>query len=308
MTASRRTGFERVINSRLGIGLALSLAKTMPPSLGYPVAEFLADRISGRKSMPMVQGARANQWVVTGEALSGAELDYAVRAVYRNNARYIYDFYHHLGNLQNMMVHIEYNATAEEMIHRSRTRPGETGLVIAGLHLSNFDLVLQAAGMHGLTALVLSAPRPGGAYRLQNRLRRGSGLEILPTSQAALRRAIHHLRAGGSVLTGMDFPAPGGKLRPRFFGRPSTLPLHYVYLAVNTGAPVYIFAAIQEQDGRYHVHAHEPMLMEPAQDADTALLTNAERALQVAESYIRMAPQQWSMFHPVWPEALEMAP
>jgi lauroyl/myristoyl acyltransferase len=35
---------------------------------------------------------------------------------------------------------------------------------------------------------------------------------------------------------------------------------------------------------------------------------NAEKILKIAEEFIRLAPQQWSMTLPVWPEALDQVP
>ena len=33
------------------------------------------------------------------------------------------------------------------------------------------------------------------------------------------------------------------------------------------------------------------------------ILNNAQHILDITADYIRQAPEQWSMFHPVWPEA-----
>jgi KDO2-lipid IV(A) lauroyltransferase len=204
---------------------------------------------------------------------------------------------------------IVFSRQAEEMIVRTQRDPvsqhGSTGIVIVGIHLSNFDLVMQAAGALGLSVQVLSAAQPGSGYRWQNELRRQRGLEITPASITAVRQAVERLRSGGSVLTGIDRPIFDSKHRPRFFGRPACLPVHHIYLALKAKAPIYLFASILSSDGVYRISASDPIKMRPYSDRETELLRNAEAVLEVAESFIRQAPQQWSMFFPVWPEALK---
>jgi lauroyl/myristoyl acyltransferase len=58
-------------------------------------------------------------------------------------------------------------------------------------------------------------------------------------------------------------------------------------------------------DNSYQILSSEPLEMVECGDRDEELLENAEAACRIAESYIRLAPEQWSMSFPVWPEALE---
>jgi len=67
-------------------------------------------------------------------------------------------------------------------------------------------------------------------------------------------------------------------------------------------------AAIQQADRKYHVMASEPIEMENYSDNATGNLRNAEKVLRRAEDFIRLAPQQWNMFLPVWPDMLEKVP
>jgi hypothetical protein len=48
--------------------------------------------------------------------------------------------------------------------------------------------------------------------------------------------------------------------------------------------------------------------METHQDHKTAILANAERVLKEAENFIRLAPQQWNVPLPVWPQLLSKVP
>jgi KDO2-lipid IV(A) lauroyltransferase len=172
------------------------------------------------------------------------------------------------------------------------------------VHLCSFDLALQAVGLKGLSVHALSAEQPGGGYRWQNRMRKQSGVEIIPASTASLRQAIVRLKNGGSVLTGLDRPVAGSKYRPRFFNRPASLPAHHIFLALKASVPVYMFASFIDPRGTYRVTASGPINMRPFEDHTVEMVRNAEAVLEVAEDFIRQAPQQWSMFYPVWPEVL----
>jgi KDO2-lipid IV(A) lauroyltransferase len=98
------------------------------------------------------------------------------------------------------------------------------------------------------------------------------------------------------------------KYCPRFFGRPASMPVLHILLALKTNAPVVVTAAIMRPDGIYQFFASDFIAMQPHSDRHTEILLNAERVLSVAEGFIRQAPQQWAMFYPVWPEALEEMP
>jgi KDO2-lipid IV(A) lauroyltransferase len=126
-------------------------------------------------------------------------------------------------------------------------------------------------------------------------------LEILPASPQSYRQAVVHLQAGGVVVTGMDYPAPGIQPQPRFFGRPAQLPAHYVYMAIKADAPVLVAGSRLTPTGRYEILASEFLTLRHLPDHHTQLQENAEMLLEVAAGMLRQAPEMWVMTHPVWP-------
>ena len=297
---------QSLMNGRLGVGLALGVGRSLPPGVGYPLARFFADRVAARRHSALVRAVRANQWVLSGGSFSAEQLDQAVRQTFRNTAHCLFDLYHNLHNPDAALKLMQQNPQLDEAIQRSMAE--KKGLVIVGVHMSNFDFVFQSAGLRGWRGLALSYPEPGGGYQWQNDLRRETGIEIIPGSMDALRKAIRRLQAGEMVITGIDRPQVDSKYRPRFFGRPATMPVLHILLALKTNAPVVVTAAIMRPDGIYQFFASEFIVMQPHSDRHTEILLNAERVLSVAEGFIRQAPQQWAMFYPVWPEALEEMP
>lgn len=297
---------QSILNSRQAGRAALFLSRHIPPSVGYRLADTIAARIAASSETPMVRAMRANQWVVSGGSLSASQLDQAVREGLGYVARAFFQLFRYLNDPHTLEDLVVFNPPALELIQRSRQ--GERGLVVCGVHMSGFDLVMRAAAMKGARMPALSLPEASEAVEWQHAIRRQVGLEILPASMANIRHLVHRLQAGEMVLTGVDHPMPGLKYQPLFFGRPAQLPTHHIYLAQKAHVPILLLASILQDDGRYHVVSSERIEMEACADRNEEMTHNAERVLQAAQALIRMAPRQWSVFQPVWPDALEQTP
>jgi lauroyl/myristoyl acyltransferase len=297
----------QVINSRFGVSLALILGRTMPLRLGHSLTDWAGNWIAGRQGWGLVRAVRTNQWVVQGEKLDGGALDEAVRATFRNTARSIFEVNHYFHNLEAIRRLIVFGPRMMEILQRPMY--AERGLVLVGIHMSNFDYVLQASGIYKLNALVLTLPEVGGGgYRIQYEMRRKAGVQLVPATMQTLRQSIEHLKAGGLVLTGIDRPVESPGYRPIFFGRPAALPVHHIFLALKARVPVVVGTTYLQPDGKYHLSFSDPIEMQPDPDRRREVLINAEAVLRAAEGFIRQAPEQWAMTFPVWPEALEEVP
>jgi lauroyl/myristoyl acyltransferase len=292
-----------LINSPYGLNLAYAIGRYMPVSLGRRIADLIADYISARKTWKMVRAARCNQWVVHGERLTGQELNLAVRLNFRNIADAIYDLYHNIDTPTAFLRMIEPHPVAIQLVQRPEF--AERGLVVAGVHLSNFDMVFQMGGLAGIQALVLTLPELSAGYRKQLEMRVKKGMQVVQASVGNIKHAIEHLKAGGMVITGIDRPDDSYVYRPIFFGRPAAVPIHHVFLALKAKVPILVGATIKRADGKYHFLFSDLIEMQPHPDRQTEILLNAERVLQQAEKIILHDPSQWSMTFPVWPDALD---
>jgi lauroyl/myristoyl acyltransferase len=297
---------QNVLNSRMGVGLALILGRSIPPKIGYPLVRYVADRIAAREKWNLVSAARANQWVVSGGKLSADELDHRVQELFRHTAAAIYELNHYIHDPEMVNKMVQFDAASRQIVERRQDE--KTGTVIVGVHLGNFDFALRAAAMQGLRALVLTLPDLDGGYQLQYDMRKELGMEILPASASTFRLAIEHLRRGGIVVTGIDRPVTYTKYHPLFFGQPASLPVQHISLALKAHVPVVVAATMMEPDRSYRFWFSKPIEMEPLPGRREEIIANAERVLQVAEEYIRRAPQQWSMFFPVWPDIMDQVP
>lgn len=298
--------FRQVVNSSLSLRLVSLLAQLFSPRLGYQIAYGLAEQIARRSNSDLVQAIRANQWVVNGEVLKGDALDRLVHKTLRNAARSLFDLYHYSHDFEATRRLIVFDASFDVIAQRPEF--AERGLLIAGLHLSSFDLVLQWLSRDGLRPLVLTIPEPTRGRRMEYEIRKRTGMNLVPASVGALRQAVKYLQQGGMVLTGIDRPIEKPEVSPRFFGRPAALPTHHIFLAIKAHVPIVITVAYLQEDGKYHVFTSDLIEMDSCPNPKEAFLQNAEKVLAIAERFILRAPQQWSVPLPVWPQIVSQVP
>lgn len=297
---------QRLVDSSIGISLVSALGKGLPLQLGYSFADFAAARITAQRHSKLVCAVRANQWVVHGETMEKEALDLVVGKTFQHLARSIFDLYHYNQNLDKARRLIVMDVTTQLLIQRPEF--SDRGLVMLGLHISNFDLVLQTLIRLGLKMIVLTISNPQGGRRMEFEMRQRVGMNLMPASVEAFRYALNHLQKGGVVLTGIDRPAPEAGTRPQFFGRPAVLPTHHIFLAAKARVPVMIIATNLQSDGKYHISTSDLIEMDHYPDREKGMILNAEKVLRIAEGFIGQVPQQWAMSLPVWPETLDLVP
>ena len=297
---------QSIINSQFGVRFVSLLGRTTPPWVGYRMADLVAGWMATRRHSNIIRAIRTNQWVIRGAGPDREGLDRAVRDTLKNIARSLYSLHHYIHNPKAIHNMVDLDPVAQRLVERPEF--SDRGLMLVGLHLSNFDFILQAMSVRGLKVLVLTIPDPKNGRRMEYEMRKKSGMNLVPASVSAMRQAVKHLEMGGVVLTGMDRPDFDSKTHPIFFGRISSLPVHYSYLAMKACVPVMIVAAKMETDGRYHVTTSEPIEMESYSDYEEGTVRNAERVLKEAEKFILPVPEQWSISLPVWPDLMDNVP
>ncbi len=182
------------------------------------------------------------------------------------------------------------------------------GVLICGAHLSNFNLGFLSFAIGGNTTVqALSAAMPAGGFDVLHDLRNRGRLEDTPIDPDSLRKAIIRLKAGGVVLTGVDWPVPGSADGTPFFGAPSLLSSSYIRLALATDAALVPLTARWAAGRGYYAMTWPPLEVERTGDRACDIQHNSARVLQVIEQWIRETPDQWLMYHPVWPEAAPAA-
>lgn len=297
---------QQVLNSSLSLRVVSALARILSPRAGYRVAELVAQHLARQRDSQVVRAVRANQWVIRGEPSRGETLDGAVAETLQHAARCIFDLYHYMTRPDAAGQRIVLEPSFQQLFQRPVF--DRRGLIIIGLHMSNFDLVLHWVSNQGLRPLAVTIPNPQGGRRMEYEMRKRMGITLLPASVGALTQAIKHLQKGGMVLTGMDRPISNPEVCPLFFGRPAALPLHHIFLAIKARVPLAVAVTNLQQDGKYHVSLSDEIEVDQHSDLRLGLLRNGEQLLEAAEPFIRQFPGQWSVPLPVWPQLMELVP
>ncbi|MGD2156995.1 MAG: lysophospholipid acyltransferase family protein [Anaerolineales bacterium] len=292
-------------NSSFSLYIAYLISK-LPEGVARPVINFIADRFVSRKNSSLIRSVRSNQWVVHREQITADELDRHVYEVVHHAARCYYDLYHNLHDPEGLKSLVPFDSMTKLMIEKSQDR--SQGAIVVGPHLSNFDLILLAGAYHGLKAQALSFGQPPGGYKVQNRIRAATGLNITPISYRSLSQALDYIKRGGLVITGVDRPIGRDRERLTFFGRQTYLPTGHIRLAMKAEVPVYVAGAQLGDNGKYFLHLSDPIHMKKHSSRSESIRINAEKVLRVVENYIQLAPKQWLMFFPVWPETVNQTP
>ncbi len=244
-----------------------------------------------------------NQAGVLGPAASPEQIDLGVKAVLDHAGMCTVDLMQ-MGSRSEEAVRRAVTFPQEFWDYAEAARSGARGVLICGCHLSNFNLAFLKYALEGFPLQILSAAMAGGGFKLLTELRDRGVLEETPLDGSALRKAILRLRAGSVVATGIDWPYGADEDDPiDFFGRPSLLPTGYVRLALSANALLLPLACRWSPERGYYAITSPLIELERTGDRATDVRHNARRLLSVMEQWISETPDQWLMYHPVWPTA-----
>jgi lauroyl/myristoyl acyltransferase len=279
----------------------MSACRHMPSRAGHGLAWFLSGVISRTK--PAVYWiVRANLGQVLGSSADDQILDEKIRQTFYFAIRNSYDTYHNLHRPPEQLRGLidfpeEAQAVAQAILGSGK------GAVLAGAHLGNFDLAMQALGTIVPRIMAISLPNPPAGFQIVNQIRSRGGLQIIPLSPAALRQGIRTLREGGVLALAGDRPVSDMEEPFPFFGRPARVPSGHIRLALKMSVPVVVMTCHFVAETQKHRAILEPPIdMIRTGDPDEEVRINQRRVLDRIEAAIRQWPGQWQIFVPVWPE------
>jgi KDO2-lipid IV(A) lauroyltransferase len=288
-------------SSKLVTQFGISLAQHSPRQVGIGLSRVVAAVIARRKP-EIYWTVKGNLRHILGSDVGDATLHEITRQVFFHAGQTYYDFFHIVNQSPRLLADAVEIPESLIVLIESDMASGQ-GVLLLGMHMSNFDLVILALGARGLPIQALSLADPGPGFQVLNRLRAIGGFEITPITSVSLRRAIQRLRSGGTVVTGVDRPVPQDRELIEFFGQPAYLPVGPTRLALMTGATVVVGACHYDAGAGYVLEYTGPVEMVSAGDRRQDTLTNTRRIATIVEGYVRAHPDQWMMFHPFWPES-----
>jgi lauroyl/myristoyl acyltransferase len=288
-------------SSRAITQLGIYLAQYMPQRLGHGLAQVAAHVIARRKPQ-IYWTVRANLRQVVGLGVDETALHNMARRLFAHAGQTYYDFFHVIGRPPE--VHAKMVRIPESMVDHIRSEMSKgNGVLLLGMHMSNFDLVLLAFGAYGFSVQVLTVSDPVPGFHILNRLRARAGFEVTPITRESLRTAVRRLKGGGLVLTAGDRPIPEDRALISFFGRPAYLPLGPVRLAMMSEAKILMGGCHYDPQQGYVLEVTGPIELARTGNWRRDMIDNTGRLAVILEGYVRAHPEQWMMFYPLWPES-----
>jgi KDO2-lipid IV(A) lauroyltransferase len=292
--------FQDLTSSKLATRIGIFIGQYMPRWLGYGLARVVSG-VMARQKPQIYWMVRANLRQILGLEADDVTLHEMTRHVFFHAGQTYYDFFHAIDQPPEVLAEAVRIPEAFIAQIKSETARGR-GVLLLVTHVSNFDLAGLAMGTRGLPIQMLSLANPQAGFHIVNYLRAKGGYEVTPITPESLRVAVRRLKSSGIVLTGMDHPIPEDRELIEFFGWPAYLPVGPVRLALMTEATVIICSCYYEPDEGYALEFTGPIEMIRTGDRRQDILINTRRLAVILEGYVRAHPEQWMMFHPLWPE------
>lgn len=289
-----------LISSKPMTRVGIFIGQHMPRRVGYGISRFIANLIGWRKP-ELYWTVQANLRQIVGPEIDTITLHQMAWNVFYHAGQTYYDFFSALSlSKEEMAQMVRVPKKTLDLIRAEEAR-GQGALLLLA-HMSNFDLVGLAVAARGFSIQVLSLANPQAGFNILNYLRSKIGLLITPITTESLRKALRRLKSGGLVATGVDRPVPGDRELIEFFGRLAYLPVGPVRMALLTGATVLVGGCHFDPGQGYVLEVSDPVKMVRTGDRRRDVMANARRVAAVVEDLVRDYPDQWMMFHPVWPK------
>jgi KDO2-lipid IV(A) lauroyltransferase len=245
---------------------------------------------------------RANIAQVVGPTATAAELDAAVRRIFKISARNFADLFR-LPRTSELELIRSVPLAAGLWSALSGARARGQGVILLTAHLGAFDFVGQALAAHGFSLTVVTGRTTSRfIFDAVTYLRRTHRMNLVEASPSGVRAVIRALRQGECAVFVGDYDFFQNGLPVEFFGRTTTLPPGPVRIARETGALVIGVFGQRTEDG-YTMTMAKPFMIEKTADLAADVQRGMERVASILERAISATPDQWVVFQRVWPSA-----
>ncbi len=251
---------------------------------------------------------KRNFAVVLGRPAADPEVARVARRAFRNFGKYLTEImrFPSMGHAElHELVSIDPTSTG----HLQSARDNGRGIIFVSAHFGNFEL--------GGARIAQEIPLTVVADELENaRLmdflvanREHKNVVILPP-EGATRKVLAALRRNEMVGFMMDLGPRARELdnvEATFFGVRTAFPTIAAALARVSGAPIIVAAVTRDRDNSFKGVAVRPIFVERTKQAAADLERATQAIVHALEGLMRPEPDQWYMFRPMWPAALDAA-
>jgi Kdo2-lipid IVA lauroyltransferase/acyltransferase len=186
------------------------------------------------------------------------------------------------------------------MDHLDRARDRGQPILVATVHLGNWETVLVAGVANGYHGSGLYEPRENrfeDRIALNVRSRYGHGARFVAAGPHSLRVALRELKSGGGPFIIYVDEFIRGRVQAPLFGRALRLDSNIVYavrLALMTGAALIPAYGLRVNDSaNFEVHVLPPLEMINTPNRDNDIVENVKRLDGVLAPIIRAHLDQW---------------
>lgn len=175
------------------------------------------------------------------------------------------------------------------------------GVILASAHFGTIEIGgLRLTDFTDVHA-VYDTFRPAYLDRLIQRKREEKGINLIPVTN--IRAMMRVLRNGGTLTMLFDRPMVAAKgVKVHFFGRWTAVPAGPAVLAMKTGAEILPVYMIRHPDKTFESIFFPPIRWTPSGNRDQDVQMIMQKLMDTLQSAVRMRPDQWYMFRPMWPE------
>jgi len=180
------------------------------------------------------------------------------------------------------------------------------GVVLVTAHMGNWELGGTLLALDGWPVNIVTLEEPTGELtRTRDEYRRRLGIRTIAVGENkfAFVEMINALRRNEIVCMLVDRPYAETGSPVEFFGKPTHFSSAPGLLWQHTGAAVIPAFVIQQPSGRYQAFAEPPVemaLTDSAASRRESLLANTQRIASAFEKIIRIHPEQWFNYVPIW--------
>jgi lauroyl/myristoyl acyltransferase len=276
------------------LGLVVPL---IPPGLGYRLATCLGDLFYHLARVPRANIHDNVTHILEGSKNAAGDRETVVRGVFRNMAKNFYDLF----RAQALsLVEIDRLVKVEGREHIERALSKGKGLIFAGTHFGNIDIVAQVLALWDLQVVSPAEHlEPEVLFQYICKLRANRGFRLIPID-GLLSELFRALRRNEIVALAADRNIAGSGIIVDFFGAPARLPDGYAQLSLRTGAPIIVGFSQRLPNNTFAVYLEPPLELESTGDRDRDARVGVERVVTIMERYIGKHPEQWVMSAPLW--------
>ena len=285
----RPEGFKLRLTALVWSG-AWELGRKLPEPVAYGIADVAA-RLLHRVGSKARARVRRN----LARVVSSEEVEATARAAFRSYARYWVEAFRAADVAPR---DIDRRTTTQGFEHLDAALELGHGAVVLLAHHGSWDSAARWAESHGYhLAVVAEVVRPRALFTKFVQLREAVGLEVVPLQRGTTLtgRLVEVAQANHLVGLLTDRDLTGKAPVVEFFGEAARIPLGPVVVSRRTSAPIVPITMLQRPGRRWHLQ-----VLPPVPVADVSLAEASQRVADALEDLIRLAPEQWHAFQPVF--------